>query len=1281
MTQPETNSTNPTDLPTQYDPKLFEKEVYAFWESHNYFHADPARGGKPYAIAIPPPNVTAALHLGHALNNTLQDILVRWRRQQGYNTLWMPGTDHAGIATQAVIEKRLLANEGLRRKDLDPDPAVARTKFVARVQAWKDEYEARILGQLKAMGCSCDWDRTRFTMDETCAAAVREAFFRLFKDGLIYRGKRLVNWDPATQTVLADDEVEHETVQGNFYYLRYPLAEAVALPSDTGILPVSPTGVPPVAAVSSSPSGTGVPPVSATGILPVEDLPVIKRQGANLPHWTQSGATYAITFRLADSLPAQVIESWKHHREEIEQRANSQGRKMTWQERKELHQLYESRIDSMLNTGLGACYLNNPEVAEIVQDALKHFHGERYELIAWSLMPNHIHAVLRPLGEHHLADIIHSWKSFTAKQANKILGREGQFWMEEYYDHLIRDEEDFGHAVMYAISHPERAGLADWPWVGLQKTAQGQDAPATHGQDARATVITHITVATTRPETMLGDTAVAMNPRDPRAAALVGQMVRLPIVGRLIPIIADEHVVLPNPEGDEKARFSTGFLKVTPAHDPNDWDIGQRHKLPAINVMAPDGSISDKHGWTDWDAVKNPDVEKFIGLDRFIARKKIVDWFGENNLLEEVRPYAHEVGHSYRSHVPIEPYLSDQWFIAVKKPFLLHPSPSGEGGPSGPGEGLRPLPVPTAPELIPGTDVPVNSLAGLAIKPLLDGKLKFVPERYARNYQNWLENLRDWPISRQLWWGHRIPVWQGITEFGSKVFEGKDTAKSPFGIAGVEGIHIQHRDEAGKLGLYASVPPGHPDKEKKLEEAGLTRDPDVLDTWFSSGLWPISTLGWPEQTDALKFYYPTSVLCTAREIITLWVSRMVMFGEYFQHDLPFRTVYIHAMIQDGEGRKMSKSLGNGIDPLDIIDSHGADAMRFTIAAMTTETQDVRMPVETLTLRDGRTANSSPKFDLGRNFCNKLWNASRFAFMNLAELSPEPFDRAKMLLEDRWILSRLTTTVEAATQALEKFQFHDATDVIYSFFWNDFCDWYLEITKPRMRDAATRAVPQRILAYALDRLLRLLHPFVPHITEHLWTHFARLVPDRSLDSAAPAPPAEACIIALWPEPVAAFYAPQAETDFALVQAVIRAIRNIRSRMNIAPRVPLRAVIRSSAAATARLSAAADTIRHLAALESLEADPAAEKPKASAAEIVEGLEVFVPLAGVIDLATERDRLAKLSAEKDKALDSVRKKLSNENFVARAKPEIVASERDRAAKLESELAALTANMKDLE
>ncbi len=955
-----------------YESKTIERQANEIWSSHPYFHAEPPGDGKDektYTIVIPPPNVTAPLHLGHALNNTLQDVLIRFRRMQNYNTLWMPGTDHAGIATQTVVEKRILSEEGKRRTDFE------RQEFVGRVQAWKDEYEVRIIEQLKAMGCSCDWQRTRFTMDEVCAKAVRAAFFKLFKDGLIYRGKRLVNWDPATQTVLADDEVEHELVQGHFWYLKYPLVE----------------------------------PVDAA--------------------------------------------------------------------------------------------------------------GERIE---------------------------------------------------------------------------------------------------------------YVTVATTRPETMLGDTAVAMNPADKRAEYLLDKKVRLPIVGRIIPIISDEHVVLPDADSDdEKARFSTGFLKVTPAHDPDDWEIGQRHGLEVINVMAPDGSISDKFGWED---ANEPEAQSLLGMDRFEAREAIVEWFRQEKLLEDVREYAHEVGHSYRSHVPIEPYLSDQWYIAVKEPIEHLKEKFGEG-------------------LIEGTDVPANSLAGLALKPLLDGRLRFIPERYAKTYQAWLENLRDWPISRQLWWGHRIPVW--VIEFSHALYGGPGESREeamkrhdqecethvqnflelcgvnldnevasfrsdrliegtfPFYVCGktekVDEILeltskiLSHKDGQGvsREQLKKYVADNDKFKAKYGDDAfkyvrnlsqritTCTRDEDVLDTWFSSALWPFSTMGWPDETPELKTFYPGNVLCTAREIITLWVSRMLMMGQYCAGDIPFSDVYIHAMIQDGQGRKMSKSLGNGIDPLVAIDSHGADAMRFTLASMTTDTQDIRMPVESMTLPDGRRINTSPKFDIGRNFCNKLWNASRFALMNLEGLDPAKFDGDKMDVTDRWILSRLAKTISEVTESLDNFKYSEPLSSLYRFFWNDFCDWYLEWIKPRIQDEQKKPIAQNVLAFVLDQILRLLHPFVPFITEGIFQKLNEIAPIRRLKGIAESKEAKALVIAQWPEGLDSMVDAEAEEQISIVQTVIRVIRDIRSKYNKQPSEKLAASANSPQEIAEVLNANSGLVCQLAGLKEFEA----------------------------------------------------------------------------------------------
>jgi valyl-tRNA synthetase len=1205
-----------------YDPLTVEKQVNEMWMAQPFFH--PEAGGnhqKAFTIVIPPPNVTAALHLGHALNNTLQDVLIRFRRMQQRKTLWMPGTDHAGIATQTVVEKRILAEEGKRRTDF------AREEFVGLVQAWKDEYEATILGQLRAMGCSCDWQRTRFTMDEVCAKAVRETFFRLFKDGLIYRGKRLVNWDPATQTVLADDEVEHETIRGHFWYLRYPLVESVVIPRGEGVSPLRPESV----------------------SLSEQTDEILHRQGHCLPHWTKQGATYAVAFRLADSLPPEVLQAWRQEREGIVLAAEQQGRPLTAHEEQEIARLYSTRVETFLDSGKGACHLAKPEIASLVQEALQHFDGQRYDLIAWCVMPNHVHVIVRPLEGNDLPDILHSWKSFTAKQANKQLGTTGSFWQKESYDHLVRDEQDFNHHLTYLFQNPEKAGLKVWPWVGAKSQdgpKHGQDAHATQGRDALAT--TYVTVATTRPETMLGDTAIAMNPADPRAKYLVGKQVCLPIVGRIIPIIADEHVVLPNPDSeDEKARFSTGFLKVTPAHDPDDWQIGQRHGLAVINIMAPDGSISDKHGWDDATA---PEAQNLIRMDRFEAREAIVEWFREEGLLEEVRDYTHEVGHSYRSHVPIEPYLSDQWYVAVKKPIEHLAAKVGSG-------------------MIEGTDVPVNSLAGLALKPLLDGRLRFIPERYAKTYQTWLENLRDWPISRQLWWGHRIPVWSKQGDAGQLAYELSTC---------VDAVCSEFVESDEGTVTYICVGPDHADMEQHVESQGWIRDSDVLDTWFSSALWPFSTMGWPAQTPEMKTFYPGNVLCTAREIITLWVSRMVMMGQYCAGDIPFCDVYIHAMIQDGEGRKMSKSLGNGIDPLIAIDSHGADAMRFTLASMTTDTQDIRMPVAPMTLPDGRQVNTSPKFDIGRNFCNKLWNASRFAMMNLDGVDPKAFDPAKMDVTDRWILSRLAATISEVTGQLESFKFSEPLAVLYRFFWNDFCDWYLEWAKARMRDPAQKPIAQNVLAFTLDCALRLLHPFIPFITEGIFQKLNEIAPARGLQGIAEADRAAAIVIAQWPAAMDRLADKNVEEQIGLVQDVIRAIRDIRSKYNKAPGELLTVSASAPQAVADILTAHSGLLCQLAALSGFRAAVDMPKPNNAATAIVEDIQVYIH--DVIDRRAERLRLEKQKQEIEQAKKGVEGKLANSNFVAKAKPEVVAQARERLAQLQEQLQAVEKHLAEI-
>jgi valyl-tRNA synthetase len=1018
-----------SELPKAYDPKTVEPAANQVWTDERLFHADPTDPGDPYAIVIPPPNVTAALHLGHALNNTLQDILTRWRRMAGDNAVWLPGTDHAGIATQTVVEKRVLAEEGKRRTDFE------RAEFVKKIQAWKDEYERRITEQLKAMGCSCDWDRQAFTMDEPRARAVREAFFQLFKDGLIYRGKRLVNWDPATQTALADDEVEMEEVDGHFYYLKYP---------------------------------------------------------------------------------------------------------------------------------------------------------------------------------------------------------------------LVADREPSGSA-------------------------------------AGSSSLEYVTVATTRPETMLGDTAVAINPKDFRASALRGRKVRLPIVNRVIPIIEDDYVVLPDPKSeDPKAQFATGFLKVTPAHDPNDYDIGQRHNLPMINVLAPDGTISDQHGWPKED-LEAGDAEFLLGLDRFEARRAVVEWFRKNNLLEEEKPYRHSVGHSYRSHVPIEPYLSDQWYCKVTDERLA-------------GAALRAMSREqyenAMPERSTGaspvqqsrSDRNEDRFAGThgrgahATHEAWQGQLKFYPSRYAKTFQTWHENIRDWCISRQLWWGHRIPVWSrpevqaeyvsAFRTFMESTERWMTDGRLAFRARNVEPSSMTKDDMARVMsGYYCVRDESDTEIISALESAGFQQDPDVLDTWFSSGLWPMSTLNWPERTAELEKWNPTHTLCTAREIITLWVSRMVMFNLYFLDRLPFTDVFIHAMIQDGEGRKMSKSLGNGVDPLDIISSHGADAMRFTLTLMTTQTQDVRMPV----VRDEKSGkNTSPKFDIGRNFCNKVWNAVRFALTNLTEVkSNEPVDEQAWSLADRWIVSRFNRTVAACDEALNSYRFDQYAKTCYDFFWGDLCDWYLEAIKPAMRDPQRAPQTANVLAAVLDGSLRLLHPMIPFITETIWWRLNEVRPQRALPNRLECPPNPRLIKAAWPK-VGAF-AEAAESIFPKLQETIGAIRNLRNEYKVDPKKAVTVTIVAPAEPARQINANREIIELLAVCTVKVAGPDAKAPEKAARATAAGAEIHVE--GLVDEAAEQQRSVKRREELSRQIAAMKGRLSNEAYTKKAPPHLVKQTQDQLADAEAELAKLGA------
>jgi valyl-tRNA synthetase len=922
---------NTVELPKQYDPKDAQNRFYEFWVNEGYFHADPASPQPAYCIVIPPPNVTGALHLGHALNNTLQDVLIRWRRMQGVNALWMPGTDHAGIATQAVVEKRLFEEEKKTRHDL------GREALVQRIWTWKDEYEKRILSQLRLLGCSCDWQRTRFTLDELCSRAVRRTFFNLFKAGKIFRGKRLVNWDTQLRTAVADDEIYYEEVAGHLWTIRYPIAD------------------------------------STTG------------------------------------------------------------------------------------------------------------------------------------------EALH--------------------------------------------------------------------------------------IATTRPETMLGDTAVAVHPDDARYKHLIGQYVDLPLTGRKIPIIADGLLVDP--------AFGTGAVKVTPGHDPNDYQAGLRNGLPMINLLNTDGTYNENAG-------------KYAGIDRLRVRKQVVEELKTLDLLERVDSYLVRLNHSDRSKTPIEPYLSDQWFVHMGD------DPDGKPG-----------------------------FAQQAMDAVTSGRVKIHPERYGKSYLDWLGEKRDWCISRQLWWGHRIPIWYcgSCTEIElGRAFAGRTDV-------------VWREAESGGWLICAEA-------DLRGDELGtshtLSQDPDVLDTWFSSALWPHSTLGWPDETPELKNFYPTSVLSTARDIITLWVARMVIFGLFNRGDVPFRDVYIHPVIQDGQGKRMSKSAGNGVDPVDIIEIYGADALRYTLAAGATETQDLRIPVEPLKLADGRFINTSERFELGRNFGNKFWNAARLGLMNLKGYEPAAIRREELPIEDRWIVDGLDRTIVDVTSALEHFQFAEAARQLRDFVWGNFCDWYLEFVKGRLRDPLTRPLAQRVLAAILDGLCRLLHPIMPFVTEQVWQRLKSLAPLRGLPEPASAAPS--VCIAPWPRAIGWSDPNSCETVDQWREA-ITTIRNLRAERNVPKDARIAPIIVAQGVVATRLRLGEAFMRSLLPAESVTIAASTERPADCAVAILPDAEIILPLEGLIDEEAEQAKLRKSLADLERQIGGLQAKLANESFVNRAPADVVAQTRAKLAEIEAQ------------
>jgi valyl-tRNA synthetase len=917
------------DLPKIYNAKEVENKIYNLWEEKGLFSAKASPEKVPYAIVIPPPNITGILHMGHALNNTIQDILIRYKRMQGCEALWMPGTDHAGIATQNVVERKL-ARSGKGRHDL------GREEFLDEVWKWREEYGGVIIKQLKFLGASCDWKRERFTMDERLSGAVIEAFIRLYKKGLVYRGNYIINWCPRCQTALSDEEVEHRDVDGYLYYIRYP----VKLLPDKG-----------------------------------------------------------------------------------------RGR-------------------------------------------------------------------------------------------GKGIGQE------------------------------------------------------------------YITVATTRPETMLGDTAIAVNPTDERYKKLIGGVVILPILNRELRVIADNMI---------DPKFGTGAVKVTPAHDPKDFQMGKKHGLEELNIMCPDGILNENAG-------------DFEGMDRFEAREALLEVLSEKKLIEKVEPHKYAIGHCYRCHTIVEPYLSKQWFVKMKP------------------------------------------LAEPAIKAVEDNRIKFYPKRWRKVYLDWMYGIRDWCISRQIWWGHRIPVY--YCRVCNDNAEGK-------GIGKGKGIIVS------KL------------KPEKCPDCGATdivQDPDVLDTWFSSWLWPFSTFGWPfelaadnkgkgrakgedeekdisTQNEEFKYFYPTACLVTAQEIIFFWVARMIMAGLEFCEEIPFRDVYIHGTVRDKTGTKMSKSLGNTIDPLEIIKEYGTDALRFSIISITAAGQDVFL--------------SKERFESGRNFSNKLWNVSRFLMLNLKSDISGDFADIKMeglSLADRWLLTAFFNTVENVTKSLDSYRFNDAANMIHDFLWHKYCDWYVEISKASIKNEQT----QLILYNVLKASLQLLHPVMPFITEEIW---------QVLDGR------ESIMTSSWPKMDKRLIDTQANDYMEKIIVIITAIRNIRAEMNISRKLKIDVLVKSNDNVLIGFSEEAKIYAgRVSGVENILIAKDIRQPKASASNILDFCQIYVPLQGKVDIAVEKARLNKNLAESEKLVSSLAKKLGNNSFIDKAPKEVVEQEKQKELLLMAKVARIKETIENL-
>ncbi|MCU0665930.1 MAG: valine--tRNA ligase [Candidatus Omnitrophica bacterium] len=907
------------ELKSQYNPQSAEDKWYKLWEENKYFSAKTNKDKKPYAIVIPPPNVTGILHMGHALNNTIQDILIRYHRMKGFEALWMPGIDHAGIATQNVVEKSI-AKEGLKRQDLGRD------EFIKRVWKWKEEYGSTIIKQLKKLGASCDWDRLRFTMDAQYSETVIDVFVRLYEKGLIYRGSYIINWCPRCQTALADEEAPHQNINGHLYYIKYPLKE---------------------------------------------------------------------------------------------------------------------------------------------------------------------------------------------------------------------DNKQF------------------------------------------------VIVATTRPETMLGDTAVAVNPKDKRYKKLVGKTLILPLVNREIKVIADSMV---------DPKFGTGAVKVTPAHDPNDYATGKKHGLEFINVMHPDARMNENAG-------------KYSNLDRFQARKMIIDDLTNLELIEKIDDYEVSAGHCYRCHTIIEPYLSKQWFVKTKP------------------------------------------LAKPAIEAVKKGKIKFHPHRWTKVYLNWMENIQDWCISRQIWWGHRLPVYY-CKNCQLSAVSYQPSAKN-------EKLKAESRKLKTEKGIIVSKI--KPERCPDCAGTDIYQDEDVLDTWFSSWLWPFATFGWPNQLKAesrklktdLDYFYPTSVLVTAPEIIFFWVARMIMAGFEFMQDIPFKDVYIHGTVRDIEGKKMSKSLGNIIDPLEIIGEYGTDALRFSLISITAQGQDVFL--------------SKERFEQGRNFANKIWNASRFILINLNEENTKHdlcafFKKEHLELIDRWILSRLYITITETEKALNKFKFNEAANLLYSFFWHEFCDWYLEAIKPEIKDPQHQLVMYKVL----EKFLRALHPFMPFISEELYSILGEK---------------ESIMNSSYPHIQKDIIDHKQERKMQLVFEIITQIRNLRSQINIRPDQKVKAgVFAHSQNNTKLIMENTGLIKYLSRSEEIEILGSKEKPSGTISAIAEDVDIYLYFAGLLDVEKEKLRIKEKQEQLIKSKQGKESRLGNKDFLKNAPADIIEKETEGLSKIASELDRLDKMYRDL-